>query len=119
MSWLVAGRHPAAEPCPCGGRREVETVEPLIDVADGVDAPYGLPFWLTTPCAGHQLWVANRSHLDYLRDFLGTPNRPNGARPADRQLGHRLPGWLLSAKNRPGVLHGLEVLARRLDTLAV
>lgn len=99
--------------CACGGHREIVTATPWIDVADGVDALFGLPFFLSTPCAGHTLWVANRAHLDYLESFISARIRPRGR----IHLGSRLPRWMLDAKHRDAVLRGLATLRGRLDEL--
>ena len=32
----------------------------LVRVSDGVDALYGLPFYLSAPCAGHTTHVSRR-----------------------------------------------------------
>lgn len=114
---MVRGRHPQARPCACGGELAVTASRPVVTVADGVDALYGLPFWLDTGCAGHRLWAANRAHIDYLRTFIGAGNRPNGYELPQRELGHYLPSWMLTRKNRPAVLRGLDVLTRAADRL--
>ncbi|HEY0217063.1 MAG TPA: hypothetical protein VGC57_11785 [Cellulomonas sp.] len=99
---------PAPRQCRCGAVLDVASWWTTVVVADGRDPLYGLPFYLLTPCAGHVLWAANLDHIAYLEQFLGAPNRPN-----DRQLGHRLPGWMLEKRNRRDVLHGLGVLRAR------
>ena len=84
----------------------------LVRVSDGVDALYGLPFYLSAPCAGRTLWVANSEHAEYLLGFVGARLRPAG-----RELGHRLPAWLLSRKHRDAVLRALRGLLRTARSL--
>ena len=83
-----------------------------LKVSDGVDALYGLPFYLSTPCAGHTLWVANGEHAEYLLGFVRARLRPTG-----RELGHRLPAWVLSRKHRGAVVHALNGLLREARSL--
>ncbi|WKR21221.1 hypothetical protein AIF0345_1123 [Actinomyces israelii] len=84
----------------------------LVRVSDGVDALYGLPFYLSVPCAGHTLWVANSEHAEYLLGFVGARLRPTG-----RELGHQLPAWILSRKHRDAVLRALRGLLRTARSL--
>jgi hypothetical protein len=111
---LRRGQHPASRPCDCGATCEAETVQPRVEVSHGVDALYGLPFYLSTPCAGHTLWAANLAHLEYLEKFIAATIRPAG-----HDLGHRLPGWMLSRRHRATVLRGLSRLRARSTQLSV
>ena len=83
-----------------------------LKVSDGVDTLYGLPFYLSTPCAGHTLWVANGEHAEYLLGFVRARLRPTG-----KELGHRLPAWVLSRKHRGAVMHALNGLLREARSL--
>ncbi|AEE44934.1 hypothetical protein [Cellulomonas fimi] len=83
----------------------------------GVDALHGLPFWLTTRCGGEQLWAANADHLDCLESFVGARHRVVEVLPAGREMGHRLPRWMLLGKHRAAVLTGLAELRERADAL--
>lgn len=47
--------------CPCGTSMIMTGRASALKVSDGVDALYGLPFYLSTPCAGHTLWVGTPS----------------------------------------------------------
>ncbi|WP_093147049.1 hypothetical protein [Saccharopolyspora antimicrobica] len=98
--------------CACGGRPELVRHWPLSRdmAADGIDALYGLPFYLTTSCAGHRLWAANEAHLDYLEGFVGAKIRTVHQTPVGRELGYKLPRWMLLASNRDKVLSALAEL---------
>lgn len=82
-----------------------------------VDPCLHLSLWLRTPCCGQELWAYNGRHLDWLRGFVSAGLRPNtlvegGYR--NQQLASRLPKWMLSAKNRGGVLDAITRLEERL-----
>ena len=79
-----------------------------LKVSDGVDALYGLPFYLSTPCAGHTLWVANGEHAEYLLGFVRARLRPTG---------RELAAWVLSRKHRGAVVHALNGLLREARSL--
>ena len=85
-------------------------------IADGADALYGLPFYLSAPCAGRTLWVANRDHAEYLLGYIGAGLRPPGP-PAFRELGHFLPAWMVTRKHLDEVVRGLRRLLRRAEAL--
>jgi hypothetical protein len=85
-----------------------------------VDAYFGQPVWLQTPCAGHTLWAFNARHLDYLEQFVAARLREPPLRASDGEarnaaLASRLPVWLKSAKNRDEVLRCIRRLRRMLD----
>ena len=102
--------------CACGAEQRLVGRWSSARVADGVDALYGLPFYLSVPCAGRTLWVANREHAEYLLGYIGAVLRPPG--PAgDRELGHFLPAWMVTRKHRDEVVRGLRRLLRRAETL--
>ena len=85
-------------------------------VRDGFDALYGLPFHLSVPCAGHNLWVANLEHLDHVESFVAATHRPRLDLTDEStrywELCHHLPAWIIRAKNRTKVLAGLKKLRR-------
>ena len=102
--------------CACGAEQRLVGRWSSARVADGVDALYGLPFYLSVPCAGRTLWVANREHAEYLLGYIGAVLRPPG--PAgDRELGHFLPAWMVTRKHRDEVVRGLRRLLRRAEAL--
>lgn len=109
--WLSPDSRPA-RCCPCGTSMIMTGRASALKVSDGVDALYGLPFYLSTPCAGHTLWVANGEHAEYLLGFVRARLRPTG-----KELGHRLPAWVLSRKHRGAVMHALNGLLREARSL--
>ena len=78
-----------------------------------VDACFGLPLWLQTPCAGHVFWAFNAEHLAYLRNYLGADLREQQDAPHASVIS-RLPGWLKQAKHRQEGLTAVKRLERRL-----
>ena len=108
---LSPGSRPARR-CPCGTPMIMTGRMSLLRTSDGVDALYGLPFYLSAPCTGRTLWVANSEHAEYLLGFVGARLRPSG-----RELGHRLPAWILSRKHRDAVLRVLGRLLREARSL--
>ncbi len=98
-------------PCRCGGQRIRMNWAPVIEVAAGVDALFGLPFYFSTSCSGYNLWVANHEHLEYLENFIAASVRPRGR----LELGNVLPKWMLDRKNRDSVLRGLETLRKHME----
>ncbi|WP_233188036.1 hypothetical protein [Actinomyces qiguomingii] len=113
----VSARSRPSRTCACGTRQELIDTHVSIRVADGHDALYGLPFFLTEPCAGRSLWVANQDHAEYLIDFLGADLRRKRNSNAGRGVEQRLPGWMLSHKHRQAVLRGLHRLQARAKAL--
>lgn len=103
--------------CACGSGMVLESWSPLVTAAQGCDALYALPFYLRRPCAGHELWIANVEHGQYLRGFLGAKVRRGPLDLTLRSLGQRLPAWMLTAKNRRAVLGGLDRLLERARAL--
>lgn len=79
---------------------------------------FGLAVWLQRPCRGHVLWAYNGPHLGFLAQYVGAelrarwPSSNEGWQPLGG-LGRRLPGWMLLAKHRDVVLHGVEALRER------
>lgn len=80
---------------------------------------FGLELWLQRPCCGEVLWAYNAPHLQFLAEYVGAqqrerwPDTNEGWQPLGG-LGRRLPQWMLLAKNREAVLHGIEALRERL-----
>jgi hypothetical protein len=77
------------------------------------------PFWYQTQCRGHELWVFNRRHLDFLRDYVGAQLRARVRQEkgwSNRSLASRLPKWVSAASNRKHVLAALARLERMMDT---
>jgi hypothetical protein len=82
-----------------------------------VDWYFRLPFHFQKPCAGHQLWVANREHLVFLRRYVAAKHRTrhrdaHGWRNAS--LASRIPKWIAQSKNRTAVLAALDDLEEKM-----
>lgn len=73
-----------------------------------IDPYFHLPLWLKADCCGERLWAYNRRHLAFLKEFVGAKLRDVGT-TGHRNLGNKLPKWMLLAKNRDDVL---RVIAR-------
>ncbi|RRD07117.1 hypothetical protein EII34_01105 [Arachnia propionica] len=103
---------PISPTCLCGTPMYVKTSGyPLTgSIPADHDQLTGLPFHLRTPCVGETLWAANLAHVTYLENWIGALHRPRKAPGAVQELGHRLPRWMLLAKNRSEVLRGLARL---------
>ncbi len=75
---------------------------------------FDLSLWLQTPCCGETLWAYNLAHVAFLEAYVGARIRCYTGAPRDfggnRTLESRLPRWMLAAKHRARVLHGLQVL---------
>jgi hypothetical protein len=83
-----------------------------------VDAVFGLPLWLQAPCCGNLLWAFNLRHLDFIERYVRASLRErrrdeNGW--ANSALGSRLPGWIVSAKNRDEILKTAAKLKEQRD----
>ena len=80
-----------------------------------------LPLWLKANFKGHIFWALNGEHLDYLERIIQTKlrERPVIQFPAKRarfiasqSMPFNLPGWILSAKNRPDLLRMINRLRK-------
>jgi len=84
----------------------------------GVDWYFRLPYFFQRRCAGHQLWVANREHLNFLRGYVAAKHR-NHRRDArgwsNRSFASRIPKWLAEAKNRTAILSVLDDLEKEIE----
>jgi hypothetical protein len=84
----------------CGFCREVPAEE-----ADDYE------LWYATTFRGHRLWARNRRHLAFLISwFSGEMSKPELG-IGDRDMAESFPRWMISAKNRLGVLKSLHRLA--------
>ena len=92
----------------------------------GLDACFGLPFWLSLETRHGTLWAQNTAHLDAIERIVGAGLRErmlirseqHGRAMAHRKLGGRslaavLPRWAKLARNRAEVLAAIERLRRR------
>jgi hypothetical protein len=77
------------------------------------------PFFYRTACCGHELWIFNRRHLEFLKDFVGAKIRSRSKGEygwSNRSLASRLPKWISAASHRDDVLAALVKLERNLNT---
>ncbi|MFC4777300.1 hypothetical protein ACFO9Q_10950 [Paenibacillus sp. GCM10023252] len=77
---------------------------------------YGYNLFLRTPVCGHELWVLNKEHLDYLEGYISSTNRrriPN----INQSVASRIPDWMKSSKNRLQVINALTKLRFKLEKL--
>ena len=91
---------------------------PLQD--DPTDWFFGLPYYFQKRCAGHVLWVANREHLEFLRNYVGAKLRSRAVTErgwTNRSLASRLPRWLTAAKHRDTVLSSLDGLEAKMTAI--
>ena len=79
---------------------------------DSHDWYFRLPLWLQIPCCGKILWAYNKSHLDFLEDYVSSLLRerhPN----KNKTLASRLPKWIKEAGNREEVLKCIRKLREK------
>jgi hypothetical protein len=79
---------------------------------------FNCPFWYRTSCAGHELWVANREHLEFLKSYVSATLRSHVKSTTgwnNRSLANRLPKWISAASNRQKVLKALEQLEQQIN----
>lgn len=84
----------------------------------GIDWYFRLRYFFQRRCAGHQLWVANREHLNFLRAYVAAKHRSH-RRDArgwnNRSFASRIPKWLAEAKNRAVILSTLDDLEKDME----
>jgi hypothetical protein len=71
----------------------------------------GYELWYATTFRGHRLWACNRKHLSFLIAWFSGDLRKADLGIGDRDIVESFPRWMISAKNRPGVLRSLHRLA--------
>jgi hypothetical protein len=81
-----------------------------------LDPFFKYPLWLQTECGGKILWAFNENHLNYLKSYLEANLREDDRRLSWSMIS-RLPKWMISAKNRQGVLKGIEKLEKQTTEL--
>jgi hypothetical protein len=77
------------------------------------------PFFYRIACCGHVLWVFNRRHLQFLKEFVSAKirSRSKGKRGwSNRSLASRLPKWISTARHREDILVSLAKLERHMDS---
>src|ERR1041384_7712392 len=65
----------------------------------------------TTTFRGHRLWACNRRHLAFLISWFSGELSKADLGIGDRDLVESFPRWMISAKNRAGLLSSLNRLA--------
>ena len=114
QSTMPSGRDVTLDCEGCGTATRTDyTVQPVTVPDALVDSCFGLPLWLRTPCAGHELWAFNARHLAHLKAYLRADLREDRA-PHNRSMVSRLPGWLKQAKHRDEALRAVTRLERTL-----
>lgn len=75
---------------------------------------FGLALWFQVACCGKVLWAYNAAHLAFLERYIGARVRTQRSVPrtylGNGTLESRLPRWMLAAKHRERVMHGLQTL---------
>ncbi len=111
----VATAGPAGLPSMAAGRERLQAVysfslfwKPL-GQGSGQDPSFGCDLWYMTPCMGHLLWAFNEEHLRFLRSYVSVSLRQRDP-GRNASLASRLPGWMLSGKNRAEVLKCIDRL---------
>jgi hypothetical protein len=67
--------------------------------------------WYAATFRGHRLWARNRRHLVFLISWFSGEISKADLGIGDRDMVESFPRWMMSAKNRPGVLKTLHRLA--------
>lgn len=78
-----------------------------------IDPYFGHNLWLQADCCSQTLWAYNRRHLAFLQAYIAQKLRDVGP-PGRRNLGNKLPNWMLLAKNRDEVLKQIERLLAKM-----
>jgi hypothetical protein len=75
---------------------------------------FDLSLWLQVTCCGRVLWAYNIAHVAFLERYIGARVRSQRSVPrtylGNGTLESRLPRWMLAAKHRERVMHGLQSL---------
>lgn len=75
--------------------------------------------WYVTTFKGHRLWARNRRHLAFLISWFTGELSKADLGFGDRDMVGSFPRWMISAKNRAGLLRSLNRLAGINDRKAV
>ena len=97
--------------CAQCGYIETRTSVKQMRLGDAVDSYFHQQLWLQTECCGKLLWAYNPRHLQFLHDFVDAKLRNVGP-PGRRNLGNKLPKWMLLAKNREEVMKAIHKLEK-------
>jgi hypothetical protein len=83
-----------------------------------IDWYFREPFYFQKRCAGHQLWIANREHLEFLRGYVAAMHRTrrrNALGWKNGSLASRIPKWIADSKNRTTILKALDDLEKMME----
>ena len=73
------------------------------------------PLYLQTECLGHTLWAYNVEHLNAMEALIAAGLREAPHTPTSRQsMAYKLPKWMILARHREAVLHGIQQLRLKL-----
>lgn len=67
--------------------------------------------WYATTFKGYRLWACNRRHLAFLISWFSGELSKADLGIGDRDMVESFPRWMISAKNRAGLLRSLNRLA--------
>lgn len=76
-----------------------------------IDWYFKATFWHRRHCCGQVLWVTNREHLHFLRNYVGAKLRAHVKTSkgwSNSSLSGRLPRWISSGRNRGKILKALD-----------
>ena len=76
------------------------------------------PFYYRADCCGHELWVFNRRHFDFLKEFVAAQIRSRTKSAlgwSNRNLASRLPKWISAGKHRDKLLAALKKIEQRME----
>jgi hypothetical protein len=91
-----------------------KNTESYIVIGGAFDWYFREPLWLQTECSGETLWAYNKTHLEFIENYVGSLLRermPN----INKSLASRLPQWIKSAKNRDQILKAIANLKEKLN----
>jgi len=105
-----------------GNARSFVSAHPAMEQQDGiisgpaVDRFFKYSLWYQADFKNETLYAYNLAHLDFLKAYVAAPLRERRQAAfgwSNQSLQSRLPKWLLSGKNRSGILKKLAELTQR------
>lgn len=102
----------------CGYSKDRELNSWRVGVPE--DWYFKLPLWLQRNCCGQVLWAHNLEHLAYIESYVSAGHRIRNqdatAVIRNATMASRLPRWMIAAKNRSEVMHGIQLLREKAAT---
>ena len=80
-----------------------------VNATTAYDPVYKLPLWLAAEFKGRIFWAFNYEHLAHIKGQVAAKLRIKNKRPYATML-EKLPAWIISRKNRKGILKVIERL---------